>query len=153
MTDSQRLMTVGELKQVLAEVQDGVSVSIVLPPGTPATDNLTVFLAARVRYAGGPVLSLVPASVDRQPLLVTESFEISNRGVGVLLDTFGAWGLGELLGVQITSPDGHTTSAPASVELVRRSSPHPHELPALLVHGVPVAALPKGSTLVVSKHQ
>ena len=83
--------------------------------------------------------------------LITESFQISNRGIAVLLDRFGDWGLGEDLEVEITSPGGQKTTARASVELVRRSSPNPHELRALLVHGVSAAVLPTGSTLVVAR--
>jgi hypothetical protein len=151
MPDLYRLMTVGDLKRILADVRDDVSVSIVLPPGAGAHGALTTFLGARVQYTGGPVLSLLPASGDRQPVVITESFEISNRGAAVLLDRFGEWALGEDLDVQIISPDGQETTARASVELVRRSRPNPHERAALLIHGATPASLPPGSTLVVTR--
>jgi len=151
MPDSFRLMTVGDLKRILADVRDDVSVGIVLPPDVSAHETLTTYLAARLKYTGGPVLSLLPASGDGRPLIVTESFLISNRGVAVLLDQFGEWGLGEDLQVRITSPDGEQTTARASVELIRRSNPNPHERAALLIYGATPASLPPGSTLVVVK--
>lgn len=152
MTESYRLMTVGDLKRVLADVRDEISVSIVLPPGTATSESLTIFLSARVQYTGGPVLKLLPASADRRPIVVSESFEIAGRGVAVFLDRFGDWGVGENFEVCITSPDGTELTSRASVEFVRRSHPNPHELPVLLIHSASAATVPMGSTIVPAKH-
>jgi hypothetical protein len=59
-------LTIGQLRAAISGVADDVLVALVLPPGTPSDDRLTIILPAKIDYQGGPVFKLRPANSDEQ---------------------------------------------------------------------------------------
>jgi hypothetical protein len=54
-------LTVGRLRELLADVPDATVVAIVIPPGTTVDDRLTIFCNAQAEYHRGPVFKLLPS--------------------------------------------------------------------------------------------
>jgi len=78
---------------------------------------------------------------------IVEVFEISGRGVGVLVDQTSDQSITGTLNAHITHPDGTTVRANASREWLRRHGATPIEREAFLLIGLVRADVPEGSEL------
>src|SRR5262245_11295930 len=78
-------LTVGQLRSAIARVPDEVVVGFALPPSTPRSDELTVFLNVQVAYAGGPVLQLKPLNDPGAPLSDSTERQLAIAGAGNVL--------------------------------------------------------------------
>ena len=82
---------------------------------------------------------------------VKESFEITNRGLAVVLETDLGLEPTKSYYAIITKPDGSTIETPARKELIYRSTPVPSEQEAWLLPNRSLSDVPNGSLVGVKE--